>query len=132
MQIRAMVPRMRRRGLFVLFSDCFGDLDELSTSLRIVRARGHDVVVMHVPAPEEIHFDFRHWSSFQSLEVAGHRVSLDPAAIRDEYLSRMRAFLDKLEHIVTGLGGDYVRMTTNKDLGETLGWFMRERAARTK
>ena len=128
-QIRAMVPRMRRRGLFVLFSDCFGDLDELSTSLRIVRARGHDVVVMHVLAPEEIHFDFRHWSSFQSLEVAGHRMNLDPAAIRDEYLKRMRAFVEKLENIVTGLGGDYVRMTTNKDLAETLGWFLRQRAA---
>lgn len=130
-QIRAMVPRMRRRGLFVLFSDCFGDLDELSTSLRIVRARGHDVVVMHVLAPEEIHFDFRHWSSFQSLEVAGHRMNLDPAAIRDEYLKRMRTFVEKLENIVTGLGGDYVRMTTNKDLAETLGWFLRQRAARS-
>lgn len=130
-QIRAMVPRMRRRGLFVLFSDCFGDLDELSTSLRIVRARGHDVVVMHVLAPEEIHFDFRHWSSFQSLEVAGHRMNLDPAAIRDEYLKRVRAFVEKLETIVTGLGGDYVRMTTNKDLAETLGWFLRQRAARS-
>jgi len=130
-QIRAMVPRMRRRGLFVLFSDCFGNLDELSTSLRIVRARGHDVVVMHVLAPEEIHFDFRHWSSFQSLEVAGHRMNLDPAAIRDEYLKRIRAFVEKLENIVTGLGGDYVRMTTNKDLAETLGWFLRQRAARS-
>lgn len=130
-QIRAMVPRMRRRGLFVLFSDCFGDLDELSTSLRIVRARGHDVVVMHVLAPEEIHFEFRHWSSFQSLEVAGHRMNLDPAAIRIEYLKRMRDFVEKLENIVTGLGGDYVRMTTNKDLAETLGWFLRQRAARS-
>lgn len=131
-QIRAMVPRMRRRGLFVLFSDCFGDLDELSTSLRIVRAHGHDVVVMHVLAPEEIHFDFRHWSSFQSLEVAGHRMSLDPAAIRDEYLRRIRAFVEKLENIVTGLGGDYVRMATNKDMAETLSWFLRERTARSK
>ncbi len=131
-QIRTMVPRMRRRGLFVLFSDCFGDLDELSTSLRIVRARGHDVIVMHVLAPEEIHFDFRRWSSFQSLEAAGHRMSLDPAAIRDGYLRRMRSFVERLENIVTGLGGDYVRMATNKDLGETLGWFMRERAARNR
>ncbi len=130
MQIRSMVPRMRRRGLFVLFSDCFGDLDELSTALRIVRARGHDVVVMHVLAPEEIHFNFRHWSSFQSLEVAGQRMNLDPAAIRDDYLKRIRSFVEKLENIVTGLGGDYVRMTTSRDLAETLGWFLRQRAAR--
>lgn len=128
-QIRACIPRMRRRGMFVLFSDCFGDPDELSTALRVVKARGHDVVVMHVLAPEEIHFDFRRWSAFQSLEIEGERVSLDPAAIRDEYLERMRAFLDRLEETVTGLGGDYVRMTTSTDLAQTLGWFLRGRSA---
>ena len=131
-QIRAMIPRLRRRGLFVLFSDCFGDLHELAESLRIVRARGHDVIVMHVLAPEEIHFDFRHWSTFQSLESAGQRMSLDPAAIRDGYLQRMRAFLLRLQDTVTGLGGDYVRLVTNHDLSESLGWFLRQRAARAK
>ena len=59
-------------------------------------------------------------------------MSLDPAAIRDAYLRRVKTFVERLENIVTGLGGDYVRMATNKDLAETLGWFMRERAARTK
>lgn len=129
-QIRSCVPRLRRRGLFVLFSDCFGDLDDLGKALRIVRARGHDVVVMHVMAPEEVHFDFRRWSSFQSLEEAGQRLHLDPAAIRDEYLKRVRDFLRNLEELVTGLGGDYVRMTTNHDLAEAFGWFLQSRMAR--
>lgn len=129
-QIRACIPRLRRRGLFVLFSDCFGDLDDLGKALRIVRARGHDVVVMHVLAPEEIHFDFRRWSSFQSLEAAGQRINLDPAAVREEYLTRLRTFLEQLEELVTGLGGDYVRMTTNHDLADTLRWFLRARMAR--
>jgi uncharacterized protein (DUF58 family) len=129
-QIRACIPRLRRRGLFVLFSDCFGDLDELGKALRIVRARGHDVVVMHVMAPEEVHFDFRRYSSFQSLEAAGHRLHLDPAAVRDEYLRRVGEFLRNLEELVTGLGGDYVRMTTNRDLADALGWFLQSRMAR--
>ena len=132
MQIRAAIPRLRRRGMFVLFSDCFGDLDELAKALRIVRAKGHDVVVMHVLAPEEIHFDFRRWSSFQSLELASQKVNLDPASIRDEYLKRFRSFLESLEELVTGLGGDYVRMTTNHDLADTLGWFLRSRIAKRK
>ncbi len=130
-QIRACIPRLRRRGLFVLFSDCFGNLDELGKALRIVRARGHDVVVMHVLAPEEVHFNFRRWSSFQSLEISGQKLNLDPAAVRDEYLKRFRTFLDQLEELVTGLGGDYIRTTTNHDLAETLGWFLRSRIART-
>jgi uncharacterized protein (DUF58 family) len=129
-QIRSCIPRMRRRGLFVLFSDCFGDLGELTTSLKLLRARGHDVLVFQVLAPEEIQFDFRHWSSFQSLEDSGAKLNLDPAAIRDEYLNRMRTFLDTLEQAITGIGGDYVRTTTGHDLAETLTYFLRSRKAK--
>jgi uncharacterized protein (DUF58 family) len=129
-QIRATIPRLHRRGLFVLFSDCFGDLDDLSRALRALRGRGHDVIVMNVLAPEEIHFRFRRWSSFQSLEAVGHRVKLDPASIRDEYLRELNTHLHRLEEIVTGLGGDYLRMTTNHDLAELLAWFLRGRMAR--
>ena len=128
-QIRSCIPRMRRRGLFVLFSDCFCDLDELSKALRVVRARGHDVLVFQVLAPEEVHFDFRHWSAFQSLEVAGHRINLDPASVRDEYLRRFRAFLENLQATITGIGAGYVRMTTNHDLAEALAYFLRSRGA---
>ena len=48
----------------------------------MLRARGHDVLVFQVLAPEEIQFNFRHWSSFRSLEQAGLKLNLDPAAIR--------------------------------------------------
>lgn len=129
-QIRASIPRLRRRGMFILFSDCFGDLNELGTALKTVRARGHDVVVMHVLAPEEIRFDFRRFSTFQSLELVGQKLTLDPASIRKQYLDRMKTFLLDLEDVVTGLGGDYVRMTTNQDLADTLSWFLRGRMAR--
>lgn len=129
-QIRTFIPRLRRRGLFVLFSDCFGDLDDLGRALRALRARGHDIIVMNVLAPEEIHFDFRRFSSFESLEAAGQRVYLDPASIRDEYLNALRKHLNHLEEMVTGLGGDYLRMATNHDLAELLGWFLRGRMAR--
>jgi len=128
--IQQSVLRMRRRGLFVLLSDCFLNLDELATALRIVKARGHDVVVMHVMAPEELAFDFRRWSWFRSLETPHERVRIDPPAVRTEYLKRVQAFLESLENLVIGLGGDYVRMSTHQDLAESLGWFLRTRLAR--
>jgi uncharacterized protein (DUF58 family) len=129
-QIRACIPRMRRRGLFVLFSDCFGELDELAQALKVLRARGHDVLVFQVLAPEELHFDFRRWSSFRCLEQAGIRLNLDPALIRDEYLRRLHTFLDRLEEAVTGIGADYVRTTTGHDLAEALTYFLRSRMAK--
>jgi len=129
-QIQHCIARQRRRGLFVLLSDCFGDLQELATALRIVRTRGHDVVVMHVLAPEELSFDFRRWSAFQSLEASAQRLYLDPPAVRQQYLERVQSFVTELEDLVVGLGGDYVRLTTATDLGDALGWFLRNRMAR--
>ena len=129
-QIQHCAARQRRRGLFILLSDCFGDLQDLAGALRIVRARGHDVVVMHVLAPEELSFDFRRWSAFQSLEHSGQRLHLDPPAIRKQYLERLQTFVADLEEMVVGLGGDYVRLTTATDMADTLGWFLRNRMAR--
>jgi uncharacterized protein (DUF58 family) len=130
--IRSCIPRMRRRGLFVLFSDCFGDVDELATALKVLRARGHDVLVFQVLAPEEIQFNFRHWSSFRSLEQAGVKLNLDPAAIREGYLSRLRTFLERLGEAITATGGDYVRTTTGQDLETTLTYFLRSRMAKRR
>lgn len=129
-QIRACAPRLQRRGMFILFTDGFGDLDDLGRALRIVRGRGHDVIVMNVLAPEELHFQFRHWSAFESLELAGQLIKLDPATIRDEYLRRLQEHLDKLTELTVSLGGDYVRMSTQQDLAEVLGWFLRSRSAK--
>lgn len=127
--IRSCIPRLRRRGMFILFSDCFGDIDELATALKLVRARGHDVTVFQVLAPEEVHLNFRHWSTFQCLE-SDQRLNLDPAAVREDYLQRLKSFLDELEEAITGVGGDYVRTTTGHDLAETLGFYLRGRAAK--
>ncbi|QDT04600.1 hypothetical protein K227x_29930 [Rubripirellula lacrimiformis] len=128
--IQQCVPRMKRRGLFILFSDCFGELDDILAGLRSVRARGHDVIVMHVLAPEELSFDFRRWSSFESLESPSHRVSLDPPTIRAEYLGRVAEFVTDLERRVVEIGGEYARMTTADDLSDVLAWFLRNRQAR--
>ncbi|MBI1344874.1 DUF58 domain-containing protein [bacterium] len=129
-QIRTCIPRLRRRGLFILLTDGLSDLADLGAALRIVRARGHDVILLQILAPEELDFPFRHWSAFQSLEVQGERLRIDPASIRAEYLDRLAEHLDQLVELTVGLGGDYARMTTDQDLGEVLGWFLRQRLAR--
>lgn len=128
-QIRACLPRLRRRGLLILLTDGLADLQELTTSLRIMRARGHDIIFLQILAPEELSFPFRHWSAFQSLEQQHQKLRLDPAAIRAEYLKRMAAHLEAVVEMTIGLGGDYARMTTDQDLSEVLGWFLRQRQA---
>lgn len=129
--IRSVIHRLKRRGMLILLSDCFGEVDELVTALRLLRARGHEVLVLQILAPEEVHFDFRHWSTFESLESAT-RMNLDPAAIREHYLERMGAFLQRLDHALIGIGADCLHLTTDQDLGDVLAHFLRNRAAQNR
>jgi uncharacterized protein (DUF58 family) len=120
--------RLSRRGLIVVFSDCFDDLPRLIKTLRLLRLRGHDTLIFHVLAPEERTFSFDRWSRFECLETPGLHVDLDPASIRKAYLARLEKFLDELQRECLSARCDMVSLTTDQDLGEALAHYLRRRA----
>jgi uncharacterized protein (DUF58 family) len=121
--------RMKRRGMIVLFSDCFEDLERLSTALHLLRARGHEVLLFHTLAPEELAFAFDGWSRFRSLENPDLEIDLDPAVIREEYLGRLRTFLERLREVCGEARADYIPFPTDQPLGEALGYVLYRRGA---
>lgn len=124
--------RLKRRGLFLIFSDCFGDATALSRALHQLRLRGHEVLVLHVLAPEEVTFSFDRWSRFQCLEAADLHLDVDPTAIRRKYLERFEKFRKKLTSDCARLGCDYGLLETNRPLGDVLAEFLSRRAAMAK
>jgi uncharacterized protein (DUF58 family) len=127
-----LARRIRRRGLVVLLSDCFDDLDALKQALKFLRGRGHEVIVFHTMAAEELNFDFGGWSRFECLEVDGRRLDLDPAVIRSDYLENVRKFLADLKHLCGETGCDYYPLPTDKPLGVALSHYLKRRMARLK
>lgn len=121
--------RLKRRGMVFLFSDCFGDVARLTSSLRQLRARGHDVLVLQVLAPEELNFQFRRPSRFEDLENAGRRLNINPGIVRKQYLERFQRFMNDLKRSVTRIGCDHEVLRTDQDLGATLAFYLRRRAA---
>lgn len=134
--LSALLPdlarRMKRRGLFILCSDCFDDVDALLHSLNYLRARGHEIMLFHIMAPEELNFTFNKWTRFECLEVQGRRVNLDPAAVRRDYIRRINTFLDRLTQGCGETQCDYAPMTTDRPVGETLAYYLRRREALVK
>lgn len=126
-----MIRRVRRRGVFLIFSDCFVDVTALQKKLKIIRGRGHQVVVFHTMAPEELSFEFPASSRFECLEVNGYHLDLDPVVIREQYLEGVHDFLDELKAACTSCGCDYVPVNTGVPLGETIAAYLRERTAKT-
>jgi uncharacterized protein (DUF58 family) len=123
--------RMKRRGLVVVFSDCLCEISPLAKALHLLRMRGHEVLLFHILAPEEISFSFESWSRFQCLELGELRVDLDPPAIRRRYLDRLQSFVDDLKRECARTGCEFIPMSTEQDLGETLALYLGRRAARS-
>jgi uncharacterized protein (DUF58 family) len=126
-----LMGRLKRRGMVVLISDCFGDVDALKKSLEQYRFFGHDVIVCQVLAPEELTFPFRREAFFQDLEQPG-RLQINPNTIRKAYLKEFQAFMDRLRTAMTDIGVDLMTFSTGDDLGEMLAFHLRRRAAMKK
>ncbi len=124
--------RIKRRGLLVLLSDCFDDLDSLRRAFHFLRARGHEIILLHTMAPEELTFDFGGWSRFDCLEVDGSHLSLDPGLVRKDYLENVETFLAGLKRICSETGTDYLPLPTDQPIGQALAWYLQRRSARIK
>lgn len=124
--------RLKRRGMLMVFTDCFGDWETTATALKRAILRGHDVMVFHVMAPEELTFQFTQWSRFECLEQPSLQMDLDPSAIRDEYMKSLNEFLSKVRQDCTNMGADYLLLPTNADLAQSLSYYLHRRAAQVK
>jgi uncharacterized protein (DUF58 family) len=120
--------RLKRRSLIAVFSDCLDDLEGTARALRLLRLRGHEVVVFQILAPEELHFPFSRWSRFESLESAGQHLDLDPGTVRARYLARLQVFLDDLKRHCLENRCDYVPLSTDQNLGTLLAHYLTRRA----
>ena len=130
--LHELAKRLKRRGLIILCSDCFDDVGALVNALHHLRSRGHETLLFHVMAPEELSFSFSKWTQFECLEVPGLRRNLDPALIRKRYLERVKAFLGQLKDGCAEVNCDYSPLSTDQPLGDSLAYYLGRRAMRMK
>jgi uncharacterized protein (DUF58 family) len=119
--------QLKRRGLVVILSDCFDDLDTLLLALRRFRYHRHEVLLFHILAPEELEFPFRRLTQFRNLEVLDHKLLVDPRRLREEYLKNVRAFCDRLREETGRMQIDYQPIRTDEPVDRVLGLYLSRR-----
>ena len=128
--LQQLTKLIRRRGLIIICSDCFDDLDALLNALSCLRARGHDLLLFHIMAPEELSLPFTKWSRFECLEVQGRKVDLDPGLIRKRYIQQVGKFLERLKEGCGRIRCDYAPIITDQPVGEMLARYLVRRMRR--
>ncbi len=125
-----LAGQLRGRGMLLIFSDCFDQVNQLIHALRHLRHRRHEIVLFHILAPEEIEFPFTKRTQFRHLENADQKRLVDPASIRAGYLKNFETFCRTLKMRVANLQVDYHQMRTDEPVDRALGIYLMKRLAR--
>ncbi len=105
---------MRRRGLIVVLSD-FYDEEAAMTDIRRLMRMGHDVVVIHTLAREELTLPAGSSAQYQDVET-GARVTANPGALRPAYDAAVQEFLARVQRAAQREGVDYVRLVSSEPI----------------
>ncbi|TVP98489.1 MAG: DUF58 domain-containing protein [Planctomycetaceae bacterium] len=127
---REVTQGIARRGLIVIVTDLLG-IDEWVEGLRVMRSRGHDVVLFHVLHDDELDFNFNGATRFEGLEQADF-LNCNPRALRQGYLDAMNEFLDTTRRACARLSIDYMLVRTSDPLDAVLAKFLAVRGSLPK
>ncbi len=126
-----LADQFTRRGLVIILSDCFDNVEAATAgSLQHFRHGRHEVLLFHILAPEELEFPFSRWTQFRNLEVAGHKLLVDPQRLRKEYLKNFNEFCRTLRDAAGKAQVDYHLMRTDEPVDRALGIYLTKRQSR--
>jgi uncharacterized protein (DUF58 family) len=117
---------LKRRGMIIILSDFFDQLEPLVRALQHLRHRNHEVMLLHVLAPEELEFPYKRLTQFRSLE-ADNKVLVDARRLRDDYLKNFEQFRRELRERAGRLRVDYHLMRTDQPVDRALGIYLSRR-----
>lgn len=126
--LRRVAEDYPKRGMVILVSDMFGDLDLTLRGLRWLRQRGHDVMVFQILDDEELDFPFTGPTRFEGLE-SDDFLNCNPRALRDAYLAALQEFLDRLRRECAKQVVDYSVIRTSEPLDAALAKYLSHRVA---
>ena len=126
--LRGLAETLPRRGLVVLVSDLLGDREGVFQGLKLLRKRGHDIVLLHVMDDDELDFPFEGPTRFEGLEVPDN-VACNPRALRDGYLAALGEFLADVRRRSASQKVDYSLVRTGEPIDAALVKFLSRRSS---
>jgi len=124
--LRMVAETYPRRGMMVLVSDLLVDRAGLFRGLKLLRSRGHDVMVFHLMDDDELDFPFSGPTRFEGLELPVH-LSCNPRALREGYLAALSAYLEEVRKGCVQNNADYALLRTSHPLDAALAAYLSKR-----
>lgn len=107
------------RGMVVIVSDLFDEVDRIARGLEMLRFKKHEVLVFHVLDPWERDLPLRGNYRFRDLET-GETIATDAEAIAEEYRLEVGEWRRRLDHALHSMAVERVEATTSDPMQRIL------------
>jgi len=114
---------VRRPGFVVLISDLLTDPAPAADAARTLRARGHEVLVLHIMDPAERDLAEEGEARFIDPETA-HDVSASPSEVRSTYRNTVQEALAEWRSALGRAGARYALAVTDEPFGRPLRYLV--------
>ncbi|MFA7229587.1 MAG: DUF58 domain-containing protein [Melioribacteraceae bacterium] len=123
----SMADKIRKRGLTIIISDFFDDIDSILTALKHIHYKKNEVIVFQILDPIEKNFGFERDSIFVDMET-GEQLTTQPHQIQRAYQQAMNEYLHKLKNECLNFGIEYNLIDTSQPFDEALIGYFAKRA----
>jgi uncharacterized protein (DUF58 family) len=117
--LHKMAEQVKTRSLFILISDCLTDPASILRGIRHMHHNGHEVTVMHLLDPAEMHLNFTGLAELKELET-GERLVIEVDEIKDAYAAEVQRFIAELRKGALDCQGDYHLISTKSEIDEVI------------
>ena len=117
----------KHRGIVVIISDLFDDLDAIMKGIERLRFQKHEVVLFHLWDPWERDLPLEGHCKFHDLET-GEILTTQADGVRDSYLAEVQKWRTELESQCRNRAVDRVELTTEDGLETALLDYLVKRA----
>ena len=124
--LREIAETVPRRGMIMVISDLLAPREGLFRGLKLLRSRGHDVMVFHVLDDDELDFPFNGPTRFEGMEVPDV-LRCNPRALREGYLNALNDYLEEVRRGCSGHNVDYALLRTSQPLDAALAAYLSNR-----
>lgn len=125
--IDPIIEKIKKRGLTIIISDFFDDLNSILSVLKHIHYKKNEVIVFQILDPIEKNFGFDRDAIFVDLETK-EEITTQPHHIQKAYQDAMHDFLSKLKTECLNYGIEYNLIETNELFDKALLSYFSKRA----
>ena len=123
----SVAEKIKKRGLTIIISDFFDDLNSILTALKHLHYKKNEVIVFQILDPIEKSFGFDRDSVFVDLE-SGEQITTQPHQIQRAYQEAMNEYLNKLKNECLNFGIEYNLIDTSQPFDKALMSYFAKRS----